>query len=99
MEKSENGYPRRSPRTVMPEGRAVDDGSDVRVRENRVRRDCEGNLSGGGGGCSDCLSDKPLAYSYTPIQKWELLYTPEDGLKRGTLFEMLDKPPEVYGNE
>ncbi len=45
------------------------------------------------------LNDKPLAYAYVPIQRWRMLYSPADGLVRGTIFEELDKPKEVYGNE
>ncbi len=45
------------------------------------------------------LSDRPLAYAYVPMQRWRMLYTPENALKRGTLFEELDKPIEVYGHE
>ncbi len=45
------------------------------------------------------LFDKPLAYAYVPMQRWRMLYSPENGLERGTLFEELDKPMEVYGNE
>lgn len=45
------------------------------------------------------LGDKPLAYAYVPVQLWRKLYTPEDGLTHGTLFEELDKPKGVYGNE
>lgn len=45
------------------------------------------------------LFDMPLAYSYVPIQRWRMLYEPERALTRGTLFEELDKPMEVYGNE
>lgn len=45
------------------------------------------------------LHDKPLAYAYVPIQRWRMLYTPDAGLKRGTIFEELDMPTEVYGNE
>ena len=45
------------------------------------------------------LHDKPLAYAYVPIQRWRMLYTPEAGIKRGTIFEELDMPMEVYGND
>ena len=45
------------------------------------------------------LHDKPLAYAYVPIQRWRMLYTPEKGLARGTIFEELDMPMEVYGHE
>ena len=45
------------------------------------------------------LNDKPLGYAYVPIQRWRMLYTPDAGIKRGTIFEELDMPMEVYGNE
>ena len=45
------------------------------------------------------LHDKPLGYAYVPIQRWRMLYAPEYGLDRGTIFEELDMPTEVYGNE
>ena len=48
---------------------------------------------------SSTLGDKPLAYAYVPIQRWRMLYDPDTGLGRGTIFEELDKPMEVYGNE
>ncbi len=38
------------------------------------------------------LQGLPLAMSYVPIQVWQKLYTPEDGLTRGTIFEQLDLP-------
>ena len=50
--------------------------------------------------CGDAtLGDKPLGYAYVPIQRWRMLYTPEDALKSGTLFEELYLPMEVYGRE
>jgi hypothetical protein len=33
-----------------------------------------------------------LAMVYSPVQAFEGIYTPEDALMRGTLFEGLDKP-------
>ena len=45
------------------------------------------------------LYDKPLGYAYVPIQRWRMMYEPEKGLARGTIFEELDMPMEVYGNE
>ena len=47
----------------------------------------------------DTLCDKPLGYAYVPIQRWRMLYTPEDALRAGTLFEELYLPMEVYGHE
>lgn len=46
-----------------------------------------------------CMAELPLAYAYVPIQRWQMLYPAEKALSRGTLFEQLDKPMEVYGNE
>ena len=33
-----------------------------------------------------------LAMVYSPVQRFEGLYSPEEALQRGTLFEGLDKP-------
>ena len=58
---------------------------------------------GDGGNCSvgnnSTLGGLPLAYAYVPMQKWQMLYSTEDALAHGTLFEELYKPREVYGNE
>ena len=97
MDRNENGTPRAT--------RQIGGGG------NAPRRDCTGSLAGSGnasggggpesasGGCVDCLDTKPLAYSYNPIQRWQLLYTVDNALGRGTLFEELDKPLGGYGNE
>lgn len=45
------------------------------------------------------LDERLLAYAYVPIQRWRKLYSVEDALSRGTMFEELDKPMEVYGRE
>ena len=50
-------------------------------------------------GAEATLYDKPLAYAYVPIQRWRMLYSVDDALGHGTLFEELYKPMEVYGNE
>ena len=38
-------------------------------------------------------------YVYAPMQKFCMLYSPEEALRHGTLFEQLYKPTEVYGRE
>lgn len=38
-----------------------------------------------------------VGYAYVPIQKFGELYTPEQGLERGTIFPELDLPISVYG--
>ncbi|MBO7196363.1 MAG: spore coat associated protein CotJA [Clostridia bacterium] len=40
-----------------------------------------------------------LAYVYAPDQRFRMLYSANDALKHGTLFEELYKPMEVYGRE
>ncbi len=43
----------------------------------------------------------PEAYAYVPIQiaNDRNLYSPENGLARGTIFPTLDLPLGVYGNQ
>ena len=48
---------------------------------------------------SRALDGAPLAYAYSPSQRFRLLYSAKDALAHGTLFEELYKPMEVYGNE
>ena len=48
---------------------------------------------------SATLHDMPLGYAYVPIQRFRMMYSPEDALAHGTMFEELYKPLEVYGNE
>ena len=49
--------------------------------------------------CTTCLSNLPLAYSYTPIQQIDTVYDNETALSRGTVFPELYKPKGVYGKE
>ena len=63
-----------------------------------------GNVGGVGtnhlcGGRGDCLDNMPLAYVYAPDQRFRMLYSADDALAHGTLFEELYKPKEVYGRE
>lgn len=62
-----------------------------------------GGVQGGGnhscGGDGSCLDNKPLAYVFAPDQRFRMLYSANDALNHGTLFEELYKPKEVYGRE
>lgn len=42
-----------------------------------------------------------VGYAYVPIQIAEMrnLYDPQQGLERGTIFPILDKPLGVYGKQ
>ena len=51
------------------------------------------------GGTGTCLDRMPLAYVYAPDQVFRMLYSANDALRHGTLFEELYKPMEVYGRE
>ena len=103
MDKNENGYPNGG--TV---GGVVDNNSSGGGCGSGCSGGC-GSGNGGGsvggahnhtcGGRGDCLDDKPLAYVYSPDQSFRLLYSANDSLKHGTLFEELYKPMEVYGRE
>ena len=39
----------------------------------------------------DKLSGLSIAMAYVPWQKWEDIYSPEEGFARGTIFAQLDK--------
>ena len=106
MEKNENGYPRGSARRsdvggVTESGRNcqgnIVGGTNNNGSVGGVTDGC--GPDGQNGTCIDSLDMKPLAYAYVPIQRWQMLYPVDRGLERGTLFEELDKPMEVYGNE
>ena len=59
-----------------------------------------GRIRGGDcGESSNCVDSLPLAYVYAPSQRFCMLYSAEDALSHGTLFEALYKPKEVYGRE
>lgn len=105
MDKNENGYP----------GGIVGGATDENRPGNGCQGGCGGNCpnmdnENGGtvggmhtnhtcGGDGSCLDDKPLAYVYAPNQFFRMLYSANDALKHGTLFEELYKPKEVYGRE
>ena len=86
MDKNENGYPILGDRSLNGEGGC------------NMGNGCMGGDNGGCGGAS-VIDSYPLAYVYAPNQNFRLLYSAEEALKHGTLFEELYKPKEVYGNE
>lgn len=58
------------------------------------RSESNGNSDSG----AQC-SDSQLAMVYSPYQCWRMLYSPDDALTHGTLFEELYKPLEDCTNE
>ena len=97
MDKNENGYP----------GGIVGGVTDMGGCGNRPGNGSgNGNGSVGGvgnnhtcGGDGSCLDNMSLAYVYAPNQMFRMLYSANDALSHGTLFEELYKPMEVYGRE
>ena len=101
MDKNENGYPGGSVGGVTDSGNGnggqgcpgfcCGQNGSVGGATNGTNHLC--------GGDGTCLDMKPLAYVYAPNQKFRMLYSANDALKHGTLFEELYKPMEVYGRE
>ena len=49
----------------------------------------------GENGCSNnrhSMSGRQLAMVYSPYNEWQMIFSPEDALTNGTLFEELYKP-------
>ena len=108
MERNENGTPI-MPRTNGNSGALGDffgtqNKGDMqreappRTEGNDMPEGCR-RMQNGNTGTDKCLDSLPLAYAYVPWQKWRLLYSHDEALKNGTLFEELNKPLGVYGNE
>ena len=93
MDKNENGYPGGTVGGVTDQGGC---GCNNGCSNGNVGGVTTNHLCGGRG---DCLDNMPLAYVYAPDQMFRMLYTANDALKHGTLFEELYKPMEVYGRE
>ena len=114
MKKNENGYPCFNPaptgRDVNMQGNNSgvpnDSGENRNQNEvNRTQRPREGcsrngmNVQSPNGYPAFECDEVPLAYVYAPTQKFCMLYTAQQALSHGTLFENLYKPMGVYGNE
>ena len=87
MERNENGFSSRNPSSTP----SRIDGCPGTGAPWGIGGTAEANDS--------ALDDRQLAMAYVPYQRWRMLYNPEQGLARGTVFEELDMPMEVYGNE
>ena len=97
MDKNENGYPTHfgcvsanGMNLGCPDGCGMG-GADSGIGNMPINQDCGGNGS--------CLDRMSLAYVYAPNQVFRMLYSANDALRHGTLFEELYKPMEVYGRE
>ncbi len=109
MERNENGIPvteRSGAGNNALENFFTSQGKDTRqgcIKDDPAAESAPRNRNrsskNGDTGMDICSDSLPLAYAYVPWQKWRLLYSPSDALKNGTLFEELNKPLGVYGNE
>ena len=108
MDKNENGYP--MPNTPGGNvGGVTDDSGNGGCGCGCGNGSNGGNGNNGGivggvtnhtcGGKGNCLDEMPLAYCYAPDQRFQMLYSANEALHHGTLFEELYKPREVYGRE
>lgn len=101
MERNENGTPV-FPQPKKGNGTAPLNNGTANGGENGAQKIMHGTCRAGENGIQrtdTCLDSLPLAYAYVPWQKWQMLYKPQDALMAGTMFEELDKPLGVYGNE
>ena len=105
MERNENGY---SQYNFSRDNASCDGGRDALGGKMRGGCRAEGGIGGASGngnsngGCAtpegmgvmkDGASAR-LAMAYVPMQCWRMLYSPDYGLTRGTIFEELDLPLE-----
>ena len=114
MKKNENGIPcfNLSPRSGgndMQDKKSDERIFELEMREapmgnnrQRQKEGCsknDGSASGNNGYPVGSCDEAPLAYVYAPMQKFCMLYSADEALNHGTLFENLYKPLGVYGNE
>jgi len=67
----------------------VKDNSDLKSNAKSNIKNCQSYLP-------ECLFMPKLAHAYVPFQYLVCLYTPLDGLEKGTIFPELDRP---YGTD
>ena len=109
MDKNENGYPMPDTNGGTVGGVTDGGGNGCGCGNGNCGGSC-GNGNGNGGtvggvtnhscgGSGNCLDEMKLAYVYAPNQMFRMLYSANEALHHGTLFEELYKPMEVYGRE
>ena len=47
--------------------------------------------------CGTCMGS--IGYSFVPVQVFKDIFSPSDGLSKGTIFRELHKPFGIYGAE
>ena len=66
----------------------LNNGTNGGMSGNNAVGGCNGNQMG--------CARRQLAMVYSPYQCWRMLYSPDEALKHGCLFEELYKPLEEY---
>ena len=102
MEKNENGYPRQGRDGSVDNRNMNPTAPSPNGNSTAPKRNTDSDRRFSGGDCGESmnyLDSLPLAYVYAPSQRFCMLYSAEDALEHGTLFEALYKPKEVYGRE
>ena len=66
------------------------------VTPGEVQRNGQYGCDNGHGEKGVPLDDMPIGYAYVPMQKFRMLFSAENALSHGTLFEELYLPTEVY---
>ena len=94
MEKNENGYPLTHTR-VEKNGIMMGENHGVKCNPDHSEGCADGDNCSGNG----CVDQLEPAYVYAPNQKFCMLFSNDDALWHGTLFEQLYKPMEVYGRD
>lgn len=110
MERNENGYSNflfgnRNRTVTQNENERCPGTGDIWRGDNNTNgnniggntNNMHGNMNGGclGGASSNC-AQRQLAMVYSPYQCWRMLYSPDEALNHGCLFEELNKPLEEY---
>ena len=94
MEKNENGF---SSRGIGESSNGRNSACPGTGERWTPQSDMGGAANGNSSSGSEPYGTQ-LAMVYSPKQSWQMLYSPEKALMRGTLFEELDKPLEECGN-
>ena len=103
MKKNENGFPIEDGAKACFNAPRATTGNGNGNTTERAKEGCsrgngavtDGRARSNGTECDEA----PLAYVYAPMQRFCMLYSADEALKHGTLFENLYKPMEVYGRE
>ena len=93
MERNENGY---SNFLFGNRNRTVTQNENARCPGTGDIWRGDNNTNGNDMGININCAQRQLAMVYSPYQCWRMLYSPDEALNHGCLFEELNKPLEEY---